>query len=281
MVIPKLLFDICHCDNFHKLITRQNNVHPCSKIIDFQRGQGVSMPNDFQLPEPWSGDIVNAPILFISSNPAFSNTELYPLLTWPNPIIADFFINRFKDRGPNYSWVYKSRLLNKNGTRGKSVRYWSSIKKRAEELLGRIAVPGIDYCNTELVHCKSAGQIGVKSALPECIHKFNSGTIGISGAKIIIGIGSFVKAIFHGVPYINGIPIIYLPHPNAFEPKTISNNFSEQDILRIRKIIDNKEKIPKKIVFSDLLMPTDDEVIQFIERQTDYKKSINVPGLQT
>ena len=266
-MIPILLFDICNCDNVAKVFSSLYLKHPCYDIVKFQKGQGVKNINDFQLPEPWSGDIVNAPILFISSNPGYSNLELYPLLTWPKPIIADFFINRFKDRGPDYSWVYKSRLLNKNGTRGKSVRYWSSIKKRAEELLEREVIPGKDYCNTELVHCKSSDQIGVISALIECTDKFNLGITGISRAKLIIGVGSFVKTFFKGVSHINGIPIVYLPHPNARTPKTFTKLYTPVEIKNIRRIVDNKEFCQKKIEICDYVLPTDDEVKQFIDRQ--------------
>jgi hypothetical protein len=267
-MIPKLLYDIAKCDNFCSLITHANISKPCNDIINFQKTQGAMKNNDFQIPEPWSGDIINAPILIISSNPAYSKDELYPTLCWPDPIIADFFINRFKDRGVKYSWVYNNKVLNIDGTRGKTVRYWASIKKRVEELLLKSVKPGIDYCITELVHCKSSQQIGVGKALPECTKRFLIGHREVSAAKIIIGFGSFVRDYFKGKSSVNGIPIIYLPHPNAFVPKTIAKTLTNQEIKRIRKIISNAKQRKKKInSYYDIKLPTEEEVKDFIDKQ--------------
>ncbi|RMF92144.1 MAG: hypothetical protein D6734_12950 [Candidatus Schekmanbacteria bacterium] len=235
--------------------------------MNFQRTQGAKKNNDFQIPEPWNGDMINAPILIISSNPSYSKDELYPTLAWPDPIIADFFINRFKDRGPKYSWVYNNKVLKIDGTREKPVRYWSSIKRRVEELLLRPAKPGIDFCITELVHCKSSQQIGVAKALPECTKRFLNERIGISGAQIIIGIGSFVRDYFKGKNSVNDIPIIYLPHPNAFEPKTVAKTHTEEEIDNIRKKLSNAKELGKKIEYSEIKLPTEKEVEKFIDEQ--------------
>jgi hypothetical protein len=94
----KLLFDIVNCKNFKSLISKPNPNNGCNKIVDFQKKQGITAINDFHVPEPWSGDIVNAPILVVSSNPSFNKDELYPTYSWPPKMIADFFINRFKPR---------------------------------------------------------------------------------------------------------------------------------------------------------------------------------------
>lgn len=265
-MIPSLLFDIAKCKNLLTLIHAVNRIHPCNEIIDFQRTQGAKVINHFQIPEPWSGDIINAPILIISSNPAYSNIELYPNLSWPDPMIADFFINRFKDRGHSYSWVFNNKVLNKDGTRGKSVRYWASIRKRVEELLGYIPKPGIDYCITELVHCKSSQQIGVASALPECTKRFLSGKNNVSGAKIILAIGSFVRDYFKRNNNFNGIQVIYLPHPNAFEPKKLSAHYTEQEIEGFRKKLENDNE-NQEIDYSDIDLPTEEVVEKFIDEQ--------------
>lgn len=265
-MIPSLLFDIAKCKNFLTLIHTVYVGHPCNEIVDFQRTQGAKVINDFQIPEPWSGDIINAPILIISSNPAYSDVELYPYLSWPDPMIADFFINRFKDRGRIYSWVHNNQVLNKDGTRGNSVRYWASIRKRVEELLGYMPKPGIDYCITELVHCKSSQQKGVKSALPECAKRFLSGKNNVSGAKIIIAIGSFVRVYFNRDHKINGIPVIYLPHPNAFEPKRISDQYTIQEIEIFRKSLVKNYK-NEEIDYSDIDLPTEEEIKKFIDKQ--------------
>ena len=51
--------------------------------------------SQLQVPEPWSGNLEHAPILFLSSNPSISTAELYPRWEWPDEEIADFFGRRF------------------------------------------------------------------------------------------------------------------------------------------------------------------------------------------
>ena len=52
--------------------------HPCYKIVANQEGD----INSFSLPEPWNGDIINAKILFISSNPSIDEEEEFPTFLW-------------------------------------------------------------------------------------------------------------------------------------------------------------------------------------------------------
>lgn len=281
-MVPKLLFDIAKCYNFCDLLKECNTSHSCDDIINFQRicGNAKSFC-DFQLPEPWSGDIINAPILVISSNPAYSSCELYPTLDWPDPMIADFFINRFKNRG-RYSWVLNNRVLNKDGSRSNPVRYWSSIQKRVEEILGRTAKPGIDYCITELVHCKSSNEKGVKKALPVCAENFCCDILKITGAKLIIVIGSIAKNyIKANCISPNGIPMIYLPHPNARGKKKVSDYYSEEEIENLRELLNGKSQYKNKfsniwcpdvnlqspIKYANVKLPTDEEVKIFIEEK--------------
>jgi len=266
-MIPNLLSDITKCTNFCNLITNSNCASSCNDIVDSQRYQGANEKKDFQLPEPWTGDIINAPILILSSNPGYSGDELYPNFTWPAPMVADFFINRFQNRGSKYSWVYENKVLKKDGKRGISVRYWTSIKKRVEELLLSPAIPGIHYCITEIVHCKSLSEKGVKKALPECSNSFLENKIRISGAKIIIGIGDFVRKYFNEESSIDGIPITYLPHPNAFKPKTFYKTHTEENIKRIRKILSNEHNVLSDIDYSDMSLPSEEEVKLFIDSQ--------------
>lgn len=268
-MIPQLLFDITNCANFNGLINNNQPHHPCSRIVAFQREMRPNVLNQFQLPEPWSGDLLNSPILVISSNPAYSIHELFPTSLWPEAIIADFFINRFRDRGIQYSWVFNNKVLNTDGTRGKSVKYWSSIKNRVEEIFDRVAIPGIDYCITEVVQCKSSSEIGVRSALPTCTNLFLNAKLSISAAKIIIAVGSHIRNYFNNSPEVNGIPIIYLPHPNSFGPHIIlNNNVGQIEAFRNRLI--KNENIQQEILFSDIQLPNDQAVADFIEQQISF-----------
>jgi hypothetical protein len=62
-----LLMDIAYCKNVVKCIEARDGSHDCSKIVSKQVSpdSGLFSPEDFQLPEPWSGNIEEAPILFI------------------------------------------------------------------------------------------------------------------------------------------------------------------------------------------------------------------------
>ena len=62
--------------------------------IDDQLQEARSLAG-LQVPEPWSGDLEGAPILFLSSNPSISTAELYPRWKWPDEEIAGFFGRRF------------------------------------------------------------------------------------------------------------------------------------------------------------------------------------------
>jgi hypothetical protein len=90
---------------------------------------------------------------------------------------------------------------------------------------------------------------------------------GISGAKIIIGIGDYVKKYFNGSNNCFGIPIIYLPHPAAGKPKTIEKNYEETEIRKLRENMQRGIKIDLKIPYSNIKLPTNEEVEVFIESQ--------------
>ncbi|GEM_PF-6465390 len=222
MGCEKLLLRIARCPRFFRILESNDDyLSCCEKVVNSQEKQlGIKDISDFQLPEPWNGDIVRAPILVVSSNPSISKEELYPTKDWPDEVIIDFFVNRFKDRGEKYSWVYNNRVLNKDGSRGKTVRYWTSIKNRVKELISKEPIPGIDYCITELVHCKSQKQEGVMGAFGFCAELYFNRIVRAGNFKLIMAIGSVVREYFNCRPSIYGIPVIYLRHPNAFAKKT-------------------------------------------------------------
>ena len=49
----------------------------CPKISNYKGLSGIQ-ENDIMIPEPWDGDISNALILVLSSNPAYTKDELFP-----------------------------------------------------------------------------------------------------------------------------------------------------------------------------------------------------------
>jgi len=188
-----LLHEIFACPNVSRCLSQENSLCPCAGIV---RSQGK---NDFQRPEPWSGNLDKSKILFISPRPSIDPDELYPVLDspdWPDDRISDFFMNRFQ--GEHKQWVNDDLcVLRKNGKYGeRSVQTWEGIGHLAEELLGKMARFGIDFTLTHVVHCKSTEQKLATKAASECAGKYNYLSRIIENnkeIKIIIVLGNDAK----------------------------------------------------------------------------------------
>jgi hypothetical protein len=149
--LVRLLDEIVHCpvvDACHR-----GEPSPCSQVVATQDDADVP----FQVPEPWSGHLETAPILFLSSNPSIDDLgqEEYPAHDWAPDKTRAFFNCRFGGSGGFNQIQDGSHMALKSRERGKSVSFWSSVKKHARDILGYEAVPGVDYALSEVVHCKS------------------------------------------------------------------------------------------------------------------------------
>ncbi len=152
MEIPvnKLLREIARCPNVSQCFERNGSVNPCGNIV---RSQGIKNLASHQLPEPWSGRLDGAPILFLSSNPSIESpgeeTEEYPRWSWANADIEDFFTNRFG--GGRKNWIAGGvRFLRADGSYSpRAVRFWAFVRQRSIELLQREVEPGVDYALSE------------------------------------------------------------------------------------------------------------------------------------
>jgi hypothetical protein len=169
---------IARCEEIDR--ARDEEGHPCQRIVELQPDRRTS-PDEFQVPEGWAGNIESARIVFVSSNPSISDDaathvsaspEDYPRDSWGDSRIADFITHRF-DAEKN--WTQADRFLCKDGTyASREVAFWSRVRKRARELVD-LATPERDYVMTEVVHCKSHKEIGVKSSAPHCFaHHFET-----------------------------------------------------------------------------------------------------------
>lgn len=87
-----LLLKIARCPNVPACLEGGHEGHPCSTIVGSQAAGGLE---DFQVPEPWSGQIRSAAVLFVSSNPSISEVEAYPRWSAPDDLIDEFFTQRF------------------------------------------------------------------------------------------------------------------------------------------------------------------------------------------
>ncbi len=204
---------------------------PCSAIVGSQSAAARS----FHVPEPWSGHLARAAVLFVSSNPSIDPAEAYPTGSWDDERRADFFAGRFDPRA--VPWVdqrMRSLLATTPPTRReKGTRFWFAARARASELLELPAATGTDFALTEVVHCKSPGEADVAEAYETCAHTWLRPVLRAASAPVIVLFGAYAKRAFHdllgiepGTPLtgprdIEGVSriVLQLPHPNARAPK--------------------------------------------------------------
>lgn len=247
MASRELLFQIARCPIVHAAFHSQSG-HPCRKIIESQNAGSLS---DFQLSEPWNGQIETAPVLFLSSNPSIDPIEHYPTWSSADDVVEDFFSNRFA--GKQKEWVRDGKhFLKKDGSYSQAVKFWSAVRNRAEELFQRDVIPGVDYALSEIVHCKSRQEIGVVDAMDFCSRRYLKEILSISGAVIIVILGDkakmkFKEALDISEDDINSLTLIhvggrerhacFLPHPNAWKKKTFETVLSSDVLLQLRSAV--------------------------------------------
>jgi hypothetical protein len=243
-----LLLEIARCPVAQQCLTDRASDSPCREIV---QSQGVQDPSLFQVPEPWSGDITKALILFIASNPSISIEEEYPTLSASDEFLLDFFVRRFG--GGHKEWIRDgTRSLFADGTYSGGTAFWRFVKNRARDLLDREPAPGIDYALTEVVRCKSEQQKGVRSAATVCPGLYLQRTIETARSPVLVVLGTWAKAEVcsmlkidasqvqrvHG-PHLIGSRerlLAFLPHSNARVPRTF-DTFLEEERRQLRELI--------------------------------------------
>jgi hypothetical protein len=200
----------------------------CSAIVKSQAAAGHG---DFHVPEPWSGHISHAPILFVSSNPSIDRAEAYPTADWDNRQRIDFFASRFDLRPVPWIDQRMRPLLATSPPRHRDqgTRFWFAARARAAELLDRPAEPGRDFVLTEVVHCKSGTELGVAEAHATCVEAWLRPIVRVAAAPVIVLFGTYARTAFHdtfGIPPRSPMTgprdlegtdriVLQLPHPNA------------------------------------------------------------------
>lgn len=254
----QLLMEIAQCDVAQHQLSNPDIYRPCSKIV---KVQSVASWDSFQIPEAWSGDIIHAPILFLSSNPSISEVEAYPRGSQEAAFLRSYFCDRF-----NGYWIKDGvcarSASTSNEAYGKPVRYWASIRNRAGELLARPAMPGKDYVLSEIVHCKSRSEEGVSEALHVCAGRFLGRLLKCSGAVVIILVGRKVLNYWNAlhetqhnpdsqrlplvpdwdgtcIQTIEGINrvVVYIGHPTGPEKKRLVDWLSSDKLHEIRSLL--------------------------------------------
>lgn len=245
-----LLLEIARCPIVAHCLSGATD-HPCSKVV---ASQGVSTVAEFQSPEPWSGHLAEAPILFLSSNPSIGITSRhqYPRATWEEGAIADYFEYRFGG-SPLTSveqGIYDALPGEMRST--KATATWKGVRARAGELLQRRSVDvaaGRDYVLTEVVHCKSTSELGVKEALSTCADRYLEPVLRSSTAKVIVVLGSQagnkIRRRWHleaGKSLLGPVElggqmrmITFLPHPTSWEKRTVRGVLGDQGLRDLQQ----------------------------------------------
>jgi hypothetical protein len=237
-----LLLEIARCPNVG-LCKQGEATAVCQKIVGVQPGD----VSGFQVPEPWSGRLGTARILFVSSNPGISSEGQYPTWSWTDDEIIDFFTNRFG--GGRKPWIIDGkRRLNQDGRHSGVRPYWNAAWRRAQEILGRPPSPGIDYALTEIVHCKSKKEQGVTQALTECAGRYLRRILRLTEAAVIVSVGKRVRehlTLEFGIDATRGLAgpltiegrdrlVVVLGHPAGSDFKTIPTCLSMDEQRRLR-----------------------------------------------
>ena len=220
---------------------RMSGGHPCAKIVGLQREDA------FQSPEPWRGHIETAPILFVSSNPSIGGEFTFPPSDWSDERVASYYLGCF-DHHVKGQYQFHGRNYTK-------VQFWREVRARASELLGRRAVQGEDFAITEVVHCKSTREQGVKEARELCVQRWMEPVIERCAAKVIVVLGQPAKRVCSACWNLDGTrrvhfdvstpgkdrTVVFLPHPNAREKRKLLHHTTDQERLRLRSLFQLKQ----------------------------------------
>lgn len=239
-MIKQLLNKISNCENIKKCLNGDKN-NPCYKIVSNQEEE------NFQLPEPWNGDLINAPVIILGSNPSINEEEMYPNFSWTEEEKFKFHSERFSGK---WTKDQKYVMLKDGSYNPKSVRFWSSVKNRVKEIYPKKEIIlGEDLCMLEIVKCKSRNEYGVRECMSECSQKYMNDILQLSNSEVILCLGKvaevFIKEFYdlEDKKIIENMNIagklrtvIFIPHPSSFvKVKKIVNILEKDQLERVQE----------------------------------------------
>jgi hypothetical protein len=223
-------------EDIHDLLTdaiagRPLREHPFRKLVEFQinayKDEGFSIEDKgFQVGEPWSGDLQNARVLFLSSNPAIGVYDKFPryhaktrTISWPDgtqlslPDVEKFFRDRFQCAPmKNGQVLYVEQVDDAGKDTGltKAIPYWGCVRNTIEKLDLKTVQAKATFATIELyvkalmsravimeiVPFKSNGENGVTEAFYTCARNFTQHLLPHATAPVVILIGQKVRQAF-------------------------------------------------------------------------------------
>ena len=280
--IDDLIKEIVYNKDIHDLMT-----NPFRDILQFQDNACKGMIQDktkrsrtslekegFQVGEPFDGDIEQAPVLFLSSNPAFNFDEVSPRY---HSASGKIFMPKHKDtitkkqvpaKGMSFVEVkdfFKNRIVNspstgnndeclrislKNGNTA-AVSYWTCVRKNTELLLPAPLKSSWTNLNPsqrvreimkyvvcmEIVPFRSNSEIGVNDKLlDKCWIDFTEHLLELPGAEAFVLVGNKALKVF--------VEKLKVP---ASDIHTLKNRGV------IKQIIGNKSRLVVKVDFNQVM----------------------------
>jgi len=208
----------------------------CQPIVSAQQGVGAAQ---FQVPEPWRGDLVNARLLFVSSNPALDPADDCPTACEPDSALITYYGSGFPAQFPRN--VSRAGVVS-----ARAVAFWSHLRNRAADCYGVgpvNIVPGTSFALTEVVHCKSNDEFGADAAAAECMRRHFGSVASLSQACVVVIFGRLAARLLG----LNATPAVHdrdwygkrrllawLPHPNARENRTFAKLYTASQMAMIR-----------------------------------------------
>jgi hypothetical protein len=215
-------------------------------------------------------------MLFLSSNPSISeagdhqsggSVEVFPTAEWTDDLVADFATHRF-DSVHGWATPYGHFKRRDGDLSPTPVAFWNNVRLRAAELLGADANPAVNYAMTEVVHCKSKSEKGVKKAATRCVDRHLDQVLALSKAPLIVVLGAKARDRVHGmwpvsprfgsqkaetwnevdnlcIAEVAGVPrlIAYLWHPTgSATPQTFATAFPDF-LSHLRKLVDGSVSV--------------------------------------
>jgi len=244
----ELFLRIARCEVISGVRDGSLTGHPCRHLIDIQRHR----PLRRHIAEPWLGHIERAPLLFVASNPGYSNDEDEQACAENDDELIDIFINYFGGGRRIYSKDGIRAVDIQGNAEKRWVRSWAYARQRAIELIGPDVEPGETYALTEVVHCNSSSEAAgaVSEALTECTGRYLDAVLDKAAAKIVIAVGEVASEAFRRKGFaaerrvieraeLGGRlrALVFLPHPNRRGgPKSLAALVPEH-LDRLREIL--------------------------------------------
>jgi uracil-DNA glycosylase len=215
-----------------------------------------SARSEHYVPEPWSGHLAAASILFMSSNPGGGkhgegvNTDGTTNL-WSDERLIAAFDSAFEP-GQIPGIADATHLVDATGNRTRAIRYLSWLWYTSKDLLQRDPVPGRDYAATEVVHCGTAGEAGVAEAFATCTARYFRRLVAASSAMVIICTGDWAMRAFAEQFNISFVDrawgprdlggrsrlILQVPHPNRRGTRwSLLANVGEKRLEQARELL--------------------------------------------